>query len=153
MKQQIRIGVFETNSSSTHALSVVEQEDYEQWKNGKLVARVVSRKESPDPAGNFWSYIYDVEFAPIGKRDVLNRQYLKDNYTNFSDPSNGWKPFTSPDKLLEYYNRGEFKGDMMLYVTYEEFMEFGFSNSGCYIEHFSHDTANGLKVFGTYYHS
>lgn len=35
MKQTIRRGVFETNSSSTHTLTVCSEEVYEKWKNGE----------------------------------------------------------------------------------------------------------------------
>lgn len=32
MKRQIRYGVFETNSSSVHSLTMMSQEDYDKWK-------------------------------------------------------------------------------------------------------------------------
>lgn len=37
MKQQIRLGVFETNSSSVHSLTMVEKSDYEKWKKGEIL--------------------------------------------------------------------------------------------------------------------
>ena len=37
MKQQIRLGVFETNSSSVHSLTMVEKPDYERWKKGEIL--------------------------------------------------------------------------------------------------------------------
>lgn len=37
MKRQIRRGVFETNSSSTHSLTMCSEEEFEQWKNGKVL--------------------------------------------------------------------------------------------------------------------
>lgn len=36
MKKQIRTGVFETNSSSTHTLSIMPRKDYERWKSEGL---------------------------------------------------------------------------------------------------------------------
>lgn len=36
MKRQIRRGVYETNSSSTHSLTMCSEEEFEQWKNGEL---------------------------------------------------------------------------------------------------------------------
>ena len=36
MKRQIRFGVFETNSSSVHNLSVVDKEEFEKFKNDEL---------------------------------------------------------------------------------------------------------------------
>ena len=33
---KIRKGLFETNSSSIHSLSIISKKDYEKWKNGEL---------------------------------------------------------------------------------------------------------------------
>jgi hypothetical protein len=35
--KQIRMGVFETNSSSTHSMTVCTESQYEDWQNGKLL--------------------------------------------------------------------------------------------------------------------
>lgn len=35
--KQIRIGVFETNSSSTHTLVVCTDEELEKWKKGEMI--------------------------------------------------------------------------------------------------------------------
>ena len=37
MKIQIRRGIFETNSSSTHSLTMCTDNDFDKWKNGELV--------------------------------------------------------------------------------------------------------------------
>lgn len=37
-KISIRRGVFETNSSSTHSLSVCDKTDFDKWVNGELIA-------------------------------------------------------------------------------------------------------------------
>jgi hypothetical protein len=36
MKRQIRQGVFETNSSSTHSITMCTQNEFNDWRNGKL---------------------------------------------------------------------------------------------------------------------
>ena len=36
MKRQIRRGVFETNSSSVHSLTLCTADEYEKWENGEL---------------------------------------------------------------------------------------------------------------------
>ena len=36
MKETIRRGVFETNSSSTHSLTMCKEDVYTKWKNGEL---------------------------------------------------------------------------------------------------------------------
>lgn len=35
--KQIRKNVFETNSSSTHSLTMCTEAEYEKWKNGELI--------------------------------------------------------------------------------------------------------------------
>ena len=37
MKKQIRRGVFETNSSSVHSLTMCSSEEYEKWENGEFL--------------------------------------------------------------------------------------------------------------------
>lgn len=37
MKIQIRRGVFETNSSSVHSLTICSKEEYDKWKKGELL--------------------------------------------------------------------------------------------------------------------
>lgn len=37
MKYQVRKGVFETNSSSTHSICICSQEDFDAWKAGKTL--------------------------------------------------------------------------------------------------------------------
>ena len=36
MKRQIRRGVFETNSSSTHSITLMMKKDYDRWQKGDL---------------------------------------------------------------------------------------------------------------------
>lgn len=45
MKRQIRRGVFETNSSSTHSLTMCSEEEFEQWKNGEQMSHDYSVEE------------------------------------------------------------------------------------------------------------
>ena len=37
MKRQIRKNVFETNSSSTHTLTMCLKSDYDKWENGEVL--------------------------------------------------------------------------------------------------------------------
>ena len=36
MKKTVRIGVWETNSSSVHSICICTKEDYDKWENGEL---------------------------------------------------------------------------------------------------------------------
>lgn len=40
--RKTRIGVFETNSSSTHSLVILSKEDYERWQNNEVVLNLYS---------------------------------------------------------------------------------------------------------------
>lgn len=37
MKRQVRRGVFETNSSSTHSITICSKSEFEAWKRGELL--------------------------------------------------------------------------------------------------------------------
>lgn len=39
MKRQIRYGVFETNSSSVHSLTMCSEEEFEAWKRGEVLLK------------------------------------------------------------------------------------------------------------------
>lgn len=49
----IRLGVFETNSSSTHTMVIMSEEDFEKWKNGDILRykwedKFVSKEEAQE---------------------------------------------------------------------------------------------------------
>jgi len=52
MKRVIRIGVFETNSSSTHSLTIMMLDDYKRWQKSKTLylhldsGKLYSKKEA-----------------------------------------------------------------------------------------------------------
>lgn len=56
MKRQIRTGVFETNSSSTHTLTICTKKEFEDWTNGKLRLDKWTDKFIPNKAGNISIY-------------------------------------------------------------------------------------------------
>ena len=58
MKRQIRVGVFETNSSSTHSLTMCSEEEFEKWVAGEIFFDKYADKfvESKDPDKSSWAY-------------------------------------------------------------------------------------------------
>ncbi len=42
--RQVRAGVFETNSSSTHSITICTQDEYDKWKKGDFVWNRYSEK-------------------------------------------------------------------------------------------------------------
>lgn len=45
--KSIRRSVFETNSSSTHSITIVSEEDFEKWKTGELILDTYSEMLVP----------------------------------------------------------------------------------------------------------
>jgi hypothetical protein len=56
--KQIRFGVFETNSSSTHSLTICTSEEWEQFLDGKLV---LDFDELVEPSKAESDRIYDIK--------------------------------------------------------------------------------------------
>lgn len=66
MKRQIRRGVFESNSSSTHSLTMMMKDDYDKWKDsGK--------------------YKFTDQYSSYGEKGelILNQLYSKDEVIEF----------------------------------------------------------------------
>lgn len=64
MKRQIRRGVFETNSSSTHSLTMMMKSDYDRWQREQL-------------------YLYEGGYGWEFKKPVKNNLYTKDEVMEF----------------------------------------------------------------------
>ena len=151
MKKKIRIGTFETNSSSEHSLAIINTDDYSQWVEGKLVARSISKKEG-DATGNFWTYIHEMEFAPAEEKDKRNIAYIEEKFQDWLNPDDGWKEYKTPERLIEIYKESGIKHfGMNLYATFQEYKEFGFD--GERPSHFHHTLDNGKTIIGDYYHT
>ena len=71
MKRQIRRGVFETNSSSTHSLVMCLKSDYDRWANGELLLYTG------------WGYGYTEDHQP-----KENHFYTKEQVIEFERSSN-----------------------------------------------------------------
>lgn len=65
MKRQIRRGVFETNSSSTHSLTMMMKSDYDRWQTEHL-------------------YLYEGGYGWEFNEPVKNSLYTKDEVMKFA---------------------------------------------------------------------
>lgn len=72
MKKQIRRGVFETNSSSTHSLTMMMKNDYERWHNEKL-------------------YLYEGGYGWGLNQPVQNSLYTRDEVIEFAKSNRYYK--------------------------------------------------------------
>lgn len=74
----VRLGTFETNSSSTHSLTMCMESDYKKWKNGEM----------------YWNRWND----ELVSKETVEEEFLKEN-TGVSKEDPDFK-----DKLEEYLN-------------------------------------------------
>lgn len=104
MKKQVRRGVFETNSSSVHSLTLVMKDEYEKWEKGELVyndwenklvpvtEEIKKKMELDGKCSDYFTYeqFYDYEYnefktyenlytTPSGE-EVVAFGYYGDNY-------------------------------------------------------------------------
>ena len=121
----IRRNVFETNSSSTHSITMCMESDFDKWKKGELYwdrwnNKLVS-KEEVDKKVQEWK-----------------EKFIAKN-PNFDENDEDWK-----EQLEDYIN------DDKTYYTYEEFNDYGYLEYETYKTEFV--TSNGEKVvsFGYY---
>ena len=97
MKKQIRYGVFETNSSMTHALTICTEEEYNKWKDGELLYDYYDDefiKPSEIDEASKDSIDEDEFFTSEGYQNLMERCY----YETFS------RRFTTPlgDKMIAF---------------------------------------------------
>lgn len=90
MKKQIRRGVFETNSSATHSLTLYKKEEWKKIKNGE---GVIDESWFPDKNEKFKT-----------KEDVKNskefKQFLKNEYDEETVES--WDDDETDEAVLEF---------------------------------------------------
>ena len=92
MKIQIRRGVFETNSSNEHSLTVVNKESWDEWKEGKCLARVSDIKNCDYTNGNFDSYLYVFDFTfDFDMAKMENEEILQGYIDTHKERLEEWK--------------------------------------------------------------
>lgn len=170
MKVQIRQGVFETNSSSEHSVSVVPEDDWMTWTSGKSVARIKRSTEGAGCWGNFWSNLDEWEFTTPGpgtkkenenilrtwidkeiseiKQWCIDPEYdggYDEYWKNRIDELSRWQM-----DMQEVDNHTRFFTGC--WVTFEEYMD-ALRNGDCYSP-FEHSVPEQkVHIFGTYFHS
>ena len=121
----IRQGCFETNSSSTHSITLCMESEFEKWKNGELYwnrwdEKLVSKEE------------VEKEFAKI------REEFISEN-PGFDENDEEWQ-----EELEKYINEDK------MYYTYEEFNDYDYIEYETFVDTF--ETPQGEKVvsFGYY---
>lgn len=98
MKVQVRRGVFETNSSSTHSLTMCSKTDYDKWRDGELLLNdsysfelkgdFVTREDAISALKN---YEYCPDDLNFDDEEAVNKElrncdvYTYDEYSNAND--------------------------------------------------------------------
>lgn len=90
MKFQIRKGLFETNSSSCHTLTICTEKEYEDFKNGKLFY------------DNWYGKITDEKFNYDADRENMTYEGYEEYLEQWEDDF--VKRFTTPsgDKMVAF---------------------------------------------------
>lgn len=115
--KQIRRGVFETNSSSTHSITMCSENEYDKWKNGELLF-------------NRWDDEFITKEGIIEKAKVKQEKYLKEkeegktlyNYQEkYTNAKNDEELFEAEydEEDGDYYTYDRFWNDMD-YETFED---------------------------------
>jgi hypothetical protein len=86
MKLTVRHGVFETNSSSSHALCVCTPEEYEKFVKKKLVIDINNDKLIPRPK-DFKKYEVPDDGMSEEEHKYIGYNYEPDAYLEFESPS------------------------------------------------------------------
>lgn len=134
MKRQIRHGVFETNSSSTHSLTMCSEEEFEDWKRGKVLF-------DESKGGTFVS---------VSVMNDYDKKMAENNYENTKDIfQKDWRDLAEEAKEKYYFEYAKEKGIIGEdSKTYEEYM--GYGNLEKYIEHYTSKSGDKIIAFGEY---
>lgn len=133
MKRQIRRGVYETNSSSSHSITMCSEEEFEKWKDRKILFD--SWKEE---------FVDVVNLSNSQKEDARKEYESKKN-----EFSKDWKDLSESSKE-KYYEKYIKEHDLIVEEckTYNDYM------NDYELESFidKYTTKNGEKVvaFGKY---
>lgn len=82
MKTSVRRGVFETNSSSTHSLTLCSQNEYNKWKEGELVLnwrdKFITREEAiKELKENSWFQDHKSKYFDWNDRELVDETLSK----------------------------------------------------------------------------
>lgn len=133
MKREIRRNVFETNSSSTHSLSICTEQEFEDWKAGKLLF---------DRWGERFILPYQLseeEKSKAAKEYTANkREYYKD-----WDELNDVQKEKWYSSYMKEHNLGDDDG-----VSYDDYFSNGYLET--YTRHYVTPSGDKIICFGEY---
>ena len=136
MKRQIRYGVFETNSSSTHTLTICKKEEFDKWERGELLF-------------DCWEHEFVkpelLELSDQEKKDVVD-----DYNTRREKYWKTWDELTTEEQEELYREALIEKKDCDMYKTCEEFIDNNYLET--YVEEYTTESGDRIVIFGEYGH-
>ena len=131
MKKQVRLGVFETNSSSTHSLVICDKETFDKWKNGELLF-------------DKWDEEFIEKYQLTNKDKEEAKEYYNDNKDKFWKD---WKDLGDEEKD-EWYTKFAYENnlideDLVSYDDYGKDLEY-------FQQNYTTKSGDEIVVFGEY---
>lgn len=107
-KIQIRTGVFETNSSSVHSITMCSKDTYNKWGDGEVfycddTGRFITKEELPEKIKEWEKEHPGIKYPEPGTPE--RQEYLDDYYSDYD-------LFYTQDEWFDYCTR-----DLETYVT------------------------------------
>lgn len=133
MKRQVRRGAFETNSSSTHSLTMCSEDEFEAWKRGEVLFKRWEEK-----------FVKPTQLSDQDKRDAEDEyDYTKDSY---------WKDWNdlSDDEKEKWYVKYATNHNLKDYdaKTYDEYMRSGSLET--FVQRYTSKSGDKIVAFGEY---
>ncbi|MGN0967028.1 MAG: DUF3835 domain-containing protein [Candidatus Coprovivens sp.] len=122
----IRQGCFETNSSSTHSITLCMENEFEKWKNGEL----------------YWNR-WDEKLVPkeeVEKEFAKMREEFIAKHPSFDANDEEWQ-----EELEEYINE-----DGKTYYSYEDFNDYDYMEYETYEDSLKTPNGETVVAFGYY---
>lgn len=134
MRRQIRRGVYETNSSSTHSLTMCSEEEFEQWKKGEVLLET-------------WG---SGKFVKRNNLSDNDKKYAAQDYENHKNEfSKDWAELSESAKE-KYYLKYAQENDIINEdaKTYEEYMNDSYLET--FVNRYTSKSGDRIVAFGRY---
>lgn len=134
MKRQVRRGVFETNSSSTHSLTMCSEEEFEAWKRGEVLFQEYGKEN----------------FISANKLSEHDKKMAQEDYeANKDDFQKDWNDL-SEDAKQKYYTKYTKENDLIDEdaKTYEQYMNYG--DLKTFVQRYTSKSGDKIIAFGEY---
>lgn len=133
MKTQIRYGTFESNSSSTHSITLCLQEEFDAWEKGELLLDYYN-----DKFINPYTLTEEDKVEAQEEYDNKKQLFWADWDNLSKDAKNKW--YEKYLKEHDLYDEG--------FYTYDEFMENEYLET--FVESYTSPSGDKIVAFGRY---